>query len=138
MTRHTRSEFNSNTRREALKRSNGYCECGLLARAGIAGFHIQGCGVRLVIGAIFYEHVNTDWHSSDNSLENAAVLTKTCWRKKTPQDQRLIAKTKRVVDRAFGTKSFAYRPLPGTIRSGIKLSLRPRSRPIDRETGREL
>lgn len=138
MMRHTRTEFISETRRGALKRSGGICECHRLAEYGIKGFSREGCGCKVSAGNIFYEHIQTDYHSGNNSLENCAVLTKTCWNKKTnTYDKKTIAKTKRVRDRAYGTKSHSYRPIPGSKRSGIKLSMKPRSRPIDRETGRE-
>lgn len=119
MTRHTRSEFNSQTRREALERSNGYCECGLLARAGVAGFQITGCGCPIGIGNVWFEHIIPDYISRDDSLSNCAALTKTCGRLKSAMhDLPTVAKTKRQRDRVFGTKSHSSRPIVGTKRSG--------------------
>ena len=123
--RHRRTEFTAETRREALARSKGICECHRLARAGISGFTVQGCSRPIGPGNIFYEHIITDWHSSDNSLDNCAVLTKTCWTIKTnTHDKRVISKTKRVRDLAFGTKTNSYPPLPGTKRSGWRNKMR--------------
>lgn len=121
----TRREFSSVIRREALDRSGGICECYLLARSGIPGFNRTGCGCKVGPGNIFYEHIQTEWHSQDNNLDNCAVLTKTCWIAKTnTYDKRVIAKTKRQADRAYGTKANSYPPIPGTKRSGWKNKMR--------------
>lgn len=117
---HRRSEFSAQTKRDAFARSGGICECHRIPWLR----RPNGCGVRLVTGAIFYEHINTDFHSSDNGVDNCAVLCRTCWREKTSQhDLPSIAKTKRVRDLARGIKQSFYRPIPGSKRSGIKLHM---------------
>jgi hypothetical protein len=134
----TRREFSSETKRQAVRRSGGICECHLLGKRGIARFSSDGCGVAIGVANTFFEHINTSWHSGDDSLDNCAALTRTCWKIKTAtHDLPKIAKTKRLQNWRFGIKSDSGRPLPGTRRSGIKLSLNPRSAPIDRATGRE-
>ena len=112
--RHTRNNFTKETQRQAFHRSQGICECHRLARAGVPGFSIEGCGRPLGIGNTFYEHINPDALSNDNSLENAAAITRTCWRTKTDTyDLRVIAKSKRVADLAAGIKDPHRQQLPG-------------------------
>jgi len=53
-------------------------------------------------------------------------------------DTPLYWKTKRVRQRYIGARATASRPMPGTHASGIKIPMRPRARPIDRRTGKEL
>ena len=115
---HSRRNFTSETKRLAVIRSGGICECHLLAKAGVPGFMLDGCGLSIGVGNCFFEHVNTSWHSGDNSLDNAAVLTRTCWRNKTrTYDLPKIAKTKRQQNMRFGIKSDSGQPIPGSKRS---------------------
>jgi hypothetical protein len=69
-----RLEFTAATKREAFARSGGICECHRIPWLK----RPDGCGVRLVAGGIFYEHVAPDAIRPDNSLENCAVLSRTC------------------------------------------------------------
>jgi hypothetical protein len=48
MTFRRRNEFSAPTKRSAYQRSGGICECYLLARRGIKGFSLDGCGRCLV------------------------------------------------------------------------------------------
>ncbi len=103
MIRQRRNNFTSETKRLAFRRSGGICECHLLARAGIKGFSIDGCGRPLGVGNTFYEHVDPSAISQRNDLDNAAVLVKTCWLLKTAtHDLPTIAKSNRTQDRARG------------------------------------
>lgn len=137
--RHTRREFSAPTKRDAFDRSGGICECHILARRGIKGFSSEGCGQKLSPGNTFYEHVDPDALRGLNDLDNCAVLVKTCWRLKTDTyDLPRIASNNRKRDRARGIKPQDYPPLVGTRRSGIKLPMRFRARPINRATGKEL
>src|SRR4051812_43166385 len=112
---HRRREFSNQTKRDAYSRSGGICECHLIPWLK----RPDGCGVKLITGAIFYEHINTDFHSSDNGLGNCAVLSRTCWREKTSDhDIPSIAKTKRVRDLARGIRQTPSQPIAGTIASG--------------------
>lgn len=132
----TRHNFSSTTKRAARARSGGVCECRRLADAGVPGFSAQGCGRPLGAGNTFYEHIDPDAISARNDLDNCAVLSKTCWRLKTASyDLPIIARTARRRDRNDGIKAEHSRPLAGTRRSGIKLPLGFRARPIDRSTG---
>lgn len=114
----TRNEFTSDTKRKAHTRSRGICECHRIPH-----WPFPVCGLPLGIANTFYDHIDPDWISKDNSLENCAVLTKTCNALKTDRiDKSNIAKTKRVGDRARGIgRTLTGRPLVGTKTSGIKL-----------------
>lgn len=118
---HRRKEFSSKTKREAYQRSKGICECHRLAARGIAGFSIGGCGVALRSGSVFYEHIHCDALSGLNDLDNAAVLTKTCWRRKTDtHDLPRIAKANRQRDRNRGIVTRSCPPIPGSRLSRFK------------------
>jgi hypothetical protein len=98
-----RREFSKATRREAHQRSQGICECPRLAAAGIPGFTPEGCGQRLGPGNTYYEHIVCDGINGEPTLENCAVLVKTCWRRKTDTyDQPTVSKAKRQRDRDIG------------------------------------
>lgn len=106
----SRREFSNPTKRDAWERSGGVCECHrvpMLKRPA-------GCGMKLGEGNTFYEHITPDAFSSDNSLGNCAVLTKTCWREKTREfDRPTIDKSNRQRDRARGIRGRGkgwYRP----------------------------
>lgn len=128
-----RNEFTTETKRAAHNRSGGICECHR-----IPNWPFPICGLPLGIGNTFYDHVDPDYFSGCNKLDNCAVLTKTCNTLKTSTiDQPRIAKTKRVSDRARGIGcTLKGRPLTGTRASGIKL--RMNGGPVWRDSGRPL
>jgi 5-methylcytosine-specific restriction enzyme A len=96
-----RLEFDKATKREAYDRHGGVCECGRCWQLK----RPQGCGRPTGIANIYYEHINPDAMKLDNSLENCAVLCKTCWQEKTAtSDIPTIAKSNRVRDRARGIR----------------------------------
>jgi hypothetical protein len=96
-----RLEFTKQTKREAYDRSRGICECGLCPQLQRPG----GCGRPLGIANTYYEHIVQDGIRQDNSLNNCAVLCKTCWQDKTALcDLPTIAKSNRVRDRARGIR----------------------------------
>ncbi len=122
-----RRHFTKETQRAALKRSGGICECHLMPHI----FSVP-CGLKLGTGNTFFEHINAD--RSDNSLENAACLTRNCWRYKTSfYDQPIIAKVRRVSDLAHGIKNPWRRKLPGGKESPFKLKIG--GGVVDRRTG---
>ena len=113
-----RQEFTPATKREAFERSRGICECHLIPWLN----RPHGCGVKLISGSIFYEHIIPDNIAHDSSLENCAVLARTCWREKTDTyDRKIIAKANHTRDRDRGiSRTLKGRPLPGTKASGWK------------------
>lgn len=129
-----RREFPTHVKREAYERSGGICECHLVRQLPTYG---EGCGLALGPGNTFYEHIDPDALGGLNDITNAAVLCKICWRLKTAtHDLPAIAKNNRQRDRiGRGIRANVYQPLPGTKASGIKLSMRPFTPPIDRRTG---
>ena len=108
-----RREFPKPVRRAAYARSNGICECHRLA--GFPGFIKGGCGRKLGPGDTFYEHIVCDGVGGAPTLDNCAVLTKTCWRIKTDSfDRRVVAKAKRQRDREIGISRRIHVPVPGS------------------------
>lgn len=111
----TRRNFPASVQREALERSGGICECHLIP-------HVfkQPCGRPLGAGNTFFEHVDPDFMSKDNSLRNAAALTKTCFKYKTANfDLPRIAKAKRNFDSHNGIRRYKQK-LPGHRGSYLK------------------
>jgi hypothetical protein len=107
-----RHNFTKPVKREAWERAQGICECHRLVN--VPGLVAGGCNQPLGPGNTFYEHIRIDWIRPDNSLENCAVLTKTCWRLKTAAyDLPTIAKTKRLIDAHRGIRGSAS-PVPGS------------------------
>lgn len=127
-----RVDFSSPTKREAYRRSGGFCECHLVPWLR----RPNGCGARLGDGNTFYEHIEPSAISGRNDLENCAVLCKICWKEKTARyDLPVIAKSNRQRDRARGIKRQPMKALPGTVRSGIKTFL-DGSPPVWRDSGK--
>lgn len=94
-------DFGKDTKRAALERSGGICECHRVPQL-MEILHDKPCGVPLGAGDTFYEHIIPKEFSGDNSLDNAAVLTRTCWRLKTDiYDLPAIADAKRQEDHQF-------------------------------------
>jgi len=108
-----RREFSKPTKRQAHDRSGGVCECYRLR--GIPELIPGGCGQKLGPGNTFYEHIDPDGAGGAPTLDNCAVLSKTCWRIKTDSyDQRVVAKAKRQRDRDIGIGRRTSAPVPGS------------------------
>lgn len=136
MMRHRRNEFTNATKRAAHERSGGVCECHRVRQ--LPGYG-EGCGVRLSEGNTFYEHIEQDYFTSDNSLDNCAVLSRTCWKTKTSTaDLPAVAKSKRVRDRGRGIAKQVFKPMPFGRRDKIKISMSRRygHEPVWRDTGK--
>lgn len=125
-----RLEFSSQTKRDASDRAGGICECYRLA--GIAGFTGVGCSRPLGPADTFFEHIICDGLRKDNSLQNCAVLTKTCWKKKTAWDQPTVAKAKRLRDAWRGINGRTSRPVPGSRSTPFIVRM---NRAVDRRPG---
>ena len=115
----SRREFSKDVRREAHARSGGICECYRIV--GVPGLIPGGCGQPLGTGNTFYEHIICDGIGGDPTLENCAVLTKTCWRIKTDTyDRPIVAKSNRQHDREICIGRADGPPMPGSKRSSVK------------------
>lgn len=94
-----RREFPAKVRVAAFERAKGCCE---------------KCGVHLTAGKIDYDHILADWLGGEPTLENCAVLCRSCHRGaggKTAEDAKVIAKVKRVRARHIGAKPPSRRPI---------------------------
>src|ERR1035437_10319237 len=109
-----RDEFPRSVKLEALERSGGICECHLIPHV----FEVF-CGLPLGVGNTYFEHVLPDNISKDNSLSNAACLTKTCFRFKTDYHN-VIVRPRRTLP---GGRGDPFYFTPGS------------TWPIDRKTG---
>ena len=90
----SRHEFSRKTRRLAWERANGVCE-GTLPSGG-------RCYVPLHNAWHEFHHIDPDWISSNNELDNCAVLCRACHVLVTKQNKKDIAKIKRIRDKASG------------------------------------
>ena len=88
-----RREFSARTKRQAWERANGFCEGLILANNEIR------CSERLYLNDFHYDHVDPDWFSKDNELENCQVLCHECHKAKTAIDAKHIAKSKRIINK---------------------------------------
>lgn len=124
---YSRREFSPDTKRQAVRRSGGICECHLLAKAGVLGFNVQGCGVQIGVGNCFFEHIEPSYFAGRNDLDNIAAISRTCWKMKTAKyDIPKIAKTKRQQNMRFGIKSESSTPIPGSKRSVFRKKMNGR------------
>ncbi|MGM5010012.1 HNH endonuclease signature motif containing protein [Rhizobium sp. 969_B3_N1_2] len=94
----SRTEFNRETRREALKRSGQKCEASG-PRYGLE--QRQRCNCSLSLG-VQYDHDVPDQLGGDNSLENCRAVCVQCHKIKTRGDIRQIRKSDRQRDKASG------------------------------------
>lgn len=86
-----RKEFSRKTRAEVFLRAKGMCE---------------KCGAKLKTGEGEYDHIVPAFLGGDNTVDNAALLCVPCHRgvgAKTADDQRIIAKVKRLKAKHDGT-----------------------------------
>ncbi len=104
-----RREFTKETKRQALKRSEGKCE----AVGPMYGLEPgQRCNAPLAYGVEF-DHIVMDANSHDNSLENCAAACIRCNRWKTAKhDIPMAAKTVRMQDKHLGIRKRSTFPKP--------------------------
>ena len=92
-----RLEFSKQVRRDALTRSNGFCE-GILSDG-------TRCSANLWQKARHFDHVIPAAIGGDNSLQNCQCLCEPCHRVKTTKiDVPIIAKSKRISDKHNGIR----------------------------------
>jgi hypothetical protein len=94
-----RKEFSEKTKRLAWERCHvdGVPSC----EGTVNG---KRCGLPLRPGRFTFDHDNPDYFSKDNSLENCKVLGYCCDKPKTAQDQKQIAKVRRLQRREAGMR----------------------------------
>lgn len=128
--RHRRNEFTKETQRRAFDRCRGRCES-----ARVPSLADIGCNRELRTGDINYDHISADAISGDNSLDNCAVLCKSCHGIKTREhDVPAIAQDKRVFDLDKGIRDPWRQRLPGGREDDVKIKVRGR-RVVYRLTG---
>ena len=97
-----RHEFTTKTKREALLRSQGYCEAVGTVYGLEAG---QRCNAPLSYGVEFDHYPVQATEEDSNNVENCVSVCKTCHKHKTRTfDVPTQAKSKRVKDRHLGIK----------------------------------
>ena len=102
----SRQEFTTATRKDALKRAKGQCECG--------------CGMPLdLLKGFDFDHVIACALGGDNSLENCRVINRTCHKVKTAtEDMPRIKKVRRSDKKRDGLErrkqKISYRRFDGT------------------------
>jgi hypothetical protein len=99
-----RKEFSRKTKAAAWARCNGICE-GTLPDG-------RRCYVPLTDHWHEYHHVDPDWFSKNNELENCLVLCRACHVIVTRKNKADIAKSKRIRDKRSGALK-AKRPFRG-------------------------
>ena len=115
-----RREFSSVTKRLAWARANGRCE-GIIHDPFCNNEpYNYRCNAPIDLGEFHYDHIDPDWFSKDNELENCQVLCKQCHDAKTKRDVKNIAKSKRIQAKRIKARKPRARPMPGTKRSGWK------------------
>lgn len=135
MSRSSKNEFSRAVKGEAWRRAKGICECHLVPQL-MAILHGNPCNARLgPVGNIFYEHIICVELDGDNTLDNAAVLTRTCWRLKTnTYDIPAIARAARLGDADHGIFVPPRNPLPGGRGDPRKRTIY--GKVVDRRTGK--
>lgn len=103
-----RREFSAKVKVAAFARCGGLCE---------------KCSARLSPGKIDYDHIIPDALGGEPTLDNCAVLCRSCHRgagSKTSADVKIIAKAKRVAAKHTGAKAAPRRKIPGSKGSGVR------------------
>jgi len=89
-----RQEFPTKVKAQALRLCDGFC---------------QGCGIKLTIGNVEYDHELPDGLGGSAKISNCRVLCRNCHSKKTQQvDRPKMQKADRVRKKAFGIKRSSW------------------------------
>lgn len=135
-----RHEFSRKTKRAAWERCGGNCEgkryqapWPTMARS--TPLIEVRCNAPLAPGRYVFDHIDPDWISGCDDLDNCQVICTLCHKLKTAHDQADIAKVKRIRDKAIKAKT-SRRPLPGGKHDWRKKKLD--GTVVDRRTGRRL
>lgn len=105
-----RTDFARSVIKAAYERAGKRCE-GIIPDTG------ERCNAPLAKGRWRCDHIIPDFIGGPATLENAQCLCLICDGVKTPRDQKMIAKVKRLEDREIGAlnrrkSSFPKRPKP--------------------------
>jgi len=103
-----RKEFDKETKKVALARSGGRCEC-MVNRDG----EMIRCNAVLIPSRVEYDHLIPDALGGEPTLENCVAACILCHAEKTKQDVRQIAKAKRLENREANVQRKTDRPLEG-------------------------
>lgn len=99
-----RAEFSKKTKLAAFERAKGQCE---------------DCAKKLRPGDIEYDHIIEDYFDGGNDLDNCSVKCKSCHVKKTKDNAKVIAKSRRLRAQTAGIKKRGgfrgWRKLDGTL-----------------------
>lgn len=112
-----RREFSARTKRLAWERANGFCE-GQIHYSEPPYYY--RCNAPIDLGEFHYDHIDPDWFSKDNELENCQVLCRQCHLDKTRLDIKNIAKSKRIMNKRMKAKKKrggfkGWRKFDGTV-----------------------
>lgn len=116
MANEPRREFSARTKAQAWERANGFCE-GLIIRDN---GNMGRCDAPIDLGEFHYDHIDPDWYSKDNDLDNCQVLCRQCHIDKTKVDIKHIAKSKRIIRKRIKAKTKkrgfrGWRKFDGTV-----------------------
>ena len=132
--RHPRNEFTKETKRLAYTRSCGVDGISRCESVRVPSLADIGCNRELRQSDINYDHIEADAIGHDASLDNCAVLCRTCHAIKTDKyDKPAIAQDKRVADLARNIKDPWRKKLPGGKDDPFKLTVNNGT--VDRLTG---
>lgn len=120
----SRHEFDTKTRAAAWERCGGRCEGEVYVDDPMHYlFDTRRCNAPLDLGCFHYDHIDPDYISGRNDLDNCQVLCVPCHREKTALDQGKIAKVKRIQHKRIKAKT-SRNPLPFGKDSKFKKTLR--------------
>ena len=121
-----RREFSVRTKFIAWVRSGGRCEAVIVYRDGSSA----RCDAKLFPGRFRYDHIDPDWFSKDNSLDNCQVICLECDGRKTPRDQKNVAKSKRIRRKEQRHAARMFPKTTALIEAAIEEFAEPRRRKI--------
>lgn len=116
----SRKEFSVKTKEDAWDRSGGACEADG-ATYGLPMGVRCGADMTLPSVGVYYDHVNPDALSKNNSLENCGAVCRNChdWKTRN-RDMPLVTDSARLIKRGKGIRRTSGQPMAGTRASGFK------------------
>ncbi len=108
MIEYTRHEFSRRTKGWIWGRARGCCE---------------KCGIDVTNRVHHFDHIEPDWISGRDDMNNGQLLCVQCHKDKTKKDKAIIAKSKRIIDKRSGALT-SRNIIPGSKRSPWKHKMR--------------